>query len=232
MLGSQLTVFIIVTIWIIIIILMFVEILNMQNKLNKSIDSQFTNINNSQKNYPRNYDAIKDYDIRKLNDPLENPVKRPDRYTLGDVGMKQYFNLATQGYPDNFRLLGILVNSEEYSNNEYEKHNNISNTIEQNNDNKLDDKINQIASVNSNGFQSINPNRVIKLYGRQKYPGSNNQYEYYTAISMGNEMTKIHLPDKNEVYTGDEFYIPVLKQTMKVVLYPDDKMVYNPFIIN
>lgn len=228
MLGSQLTIFIIAVIWIIIIVLLFREVFNLKNKLKKSKyhnNSNLRQLTNQNLNQPRQYDSIKNYDMKKLYDPLEEPVKRPDRYVLGDVNMRKYFNIPTQGYPDNFRLLGLLISEDKHENN----FNNSNNDSSQ--ENNIDDKISQIAEVNSKGFNAINPNKILKLYGRQKYPGSNTEYEYYTSITTGNEMTKIHISDRRELYTGDTIYIPELQQNMKVELYPNDELRYNPFII-
>ena len=41
-------------------------------------------------------------------------------------------------------------------------------------------------------------NRIIKLFGRQKYPSSTN-YEYYATINMGNDQIKLHLPKHREL---------------------------------
>lgn len=226
MLSYQLNILILLIIFITIFILLYNEIIKIKQETSVTNDKfskkNFVKNNKYKKylkyalklNEPRKYDAIKNYDIRKMNDPLEQPTKRPDRYVIGNIGERKYLNIATQGYPDNFRLLGTL-NSIDY---------NSQNTQTENNDNS-------ISNVNSIGFNLINPNNILQLFGRQKYPGSSSEYEYYTIITSGNKEIKIHLPNKNEVYDGDDFYINELGKKMYVKLYPNDELRYNPFII-
>lgn len=67
---------------------------------------------------PPPIDIIRDYDYRKIYDPLEDPTRRPDRYTLGPFGYhgignigyrNTLFDYPTRGYPDNFRWMGLLM---------------------------------------------------------------------------------------------------------------------------
>lgn len=132
---------------------------------------------------------LKKYDYKKLYDPLEEPRSRPSKQELGPIGFRRYIGIATQGYPDNFHLLGTLTT---------EEHDIM--------------------------------NKILKLYGREKYPRSV-EWEYYTMISTGNDMIKIPLKSNNnnrEVYDDDEFYIPELNRTYKVRLYPKEDLRYNP----
>ena len=136
-----------------------------------------------------NDNIIKRYDEKKIFDILEEPSKRPSRSEIGDIGFRRYINIATQGYPDNYHLIGILMNNE--------------------------------------GFE----NRILKLYGREKYPRSI-LWEYYTIISDGNDMIKIEINNKNnkELYTGDKIYIEELKKEYEVKMYSNDELKYNPNI--
>ena len=136
-----------------------------------------------------NNNIIKRYDEKKIYDVLEEPSKRPSRSEIGDIGFRRYINISTQGYPDNYHLIGILMNNE--------------------------------------GFE----NRILKLYGREKYPRSI-QWEYYTIISDGNDMIKIEINNKNnkELYTGDKIYIEELKKEYEVKMYSTDELRYNPNI--
>ena len=54
-------------------------------------------------------DPIKTYDYNKINDPLEEPTKRVDRYLLGPIQFRRMFNYPVRGDPDNPRWLGLLI---------------------------------------------------------------------------------------------------------------------------
>ena len=54
-------------------------------------------------------DIIRDYDYRKLADPLEEPTRRVARHEIQPFYLKQMIDLPTHGYPDNFTQLGVLV---------------------------------------------------------------------------------------------------------------------------
>ena len=160
----------------------------------KKFNNNYYIIENEDKNeeYYRklyNDNIIKRYDEKKIYDVLEEPSKRPSRSEIGDIGFRRYINIATQGYPDNYHLIGILMNNE--------------------------------------GFE----NRILKLYGREKYPRSI-LWEYYTIISDGNDMIKIEINNKNnkELYTGDKIYIEELNKEYEVKMYSNDELKYNPNI--
>jgi hypothetical protein len=79
-------------------------------------------------------------------------------------------------------------------------------------------------------------NKLIKLFGRQRYPNSNT-WDYYVlsyAGGSGSDTIKISLnKDKyrRELYDGDHVHIHELGMTYKVKLNRDDFMNYNPYII-
>lgn len=54
-------------------------------------------------------DPIREYDYKKINDPLEQPVRRLPRHLIHPPIFKQIIDLPTRGYPDNFKLMGYLV---------------------------------------------------------------------------------------------------------------------------
>jgi hypothetical protein len=139
-------------------------------------------------NIPPIYDPIKEYDLRKIYDPLEYPSKRPEKYIIGDIGIRKYLNLATRGYPDNFHLIGTIYNDD----------------------------------------SSDNFNKVLKLFGRQKYPRST-EYEYYTLINVGNDNVKVNLNNKKELYDNDKVNVFELNKEYSVKLYKNDEFQYNPF---
>lgn len=132
-------------------------------------------------------DPVKIYDYQKLNDPLEEPTKRVDRYLLGPIEMRRMFNYPVRGDPDNPRWLGLLI---------YDG----------------DDQ----------------SNKILKLFGRQKYPKSDH-YQYYTMINMGLDQVKVHIRHRKELYDDDEVKIPELNRTYRVKLNKDDDMAYNPY---
>ena len=52
---------------------------------------------------------------------------------------------------------------------------------------------------------SSSDNKILRLFGRQEYPGSN-RYEYYTAINSGHDQVKVPLDIKRgvELYDDDK----------------------------
>lgn len=55
-------------------------------------------------------DPVRSYDIDKIVDPLEAPVRRPPRHQLTPFELRRMIDLPTRGYPDNYRLFGTLTN--------------------------------------------------------------------------------------------------------------------------
>ena len=81
-------------------------------------------------------------------------------------------------------------------------------------------------------------NKMVKLFGRQIYPGSN-QYEYYgiTSDPTGGSSVKIPIKIKGdkELYDKDEIDIDFLDTSIgKFILFMNDfdRPRYNPFVIN
>lgn len=137
-------------------------------------------------------DPVRQYDYRKVYDPLEDPTRRVSRYDIPPVYLKNLIDIPTRGYPDNFTQIGVLI-----------KTNNT------NNDNK-----------------------IIRLFGRQEYPGSN-RYEYYTMINNGLDQIKIPIKNRagRELYDGDSVKIRELDEFYKVKLFKYDAPKYYPDII-
>jgi hypothetical protein len=71
-------------------------------------------------------------------------------------------------------------------------------------------------------------NKLIKLFGRQKYPRSE-QYDYYTLINMGYDQVKVKIHHKKELYDDDVVQIPEINKTYRVKLNKNDDMTYNPY---
>lgn len=71
-------------------------------------------------------------------------------------------------------------------------------------------------------------NKIIKLFGRQKYPKSS-QYEYYAMINVDYDQIKLSLNNTKELYDGDNVEIPELSKKYKVKLNKNDENNYYPF---
>jgi hypothetical protein len=77
-----------------------------------------------------------------------------------------------------------------------------------------------------------NDNKIIRLFGRQEFPGSY-RYEYYTMVNSGYD--KIKIPIKNlrqkELYDDDIIFIKELDNNYKIQLHNYDAPKYYPDII-
>ena len=202
----------------IIIIIILTILLNSNDELsdkkdiiNKTIDKKINNdpsvipnkelikqlvlseIKNNSLKLDTNNEKIKNYDYKKIYDPLVNPTRRVARHEIHPLFLKRQIDLPTRGYPDNFIQLGILIK-------------------------KGDTTTNQ-------------DNKILRLFGRQEYPGSN-IYEYYGMINSGLDKIKIPIEVKSrEIYDGDNIYIKQLNENYEVQLYKYDAPKYYPDII-
>jgi|UniRef100_A0A6C0ED90 hypothetical protein len=129
-------------------------------------------------------------DEKVLYDDFYPPERRlPEyQYPFNNI-KKKIWNIPTNGYPDNYQLMGIVIRS--------------------------------------------NTETAYNLFGRQKYPRSN-QYEYYVEGQMHN--TKIKIPIKvkgdREIYNKQEIHIhgtDPSKGPFIVELYDYDLPRYNPY---
>ena len=77
-----------------------------------------------------------------------------------------------------------------------------------------------------------NENKILRLFGRQEFPGSN-KYDYYVMINSGLDQIKIPIKNKHqrELYDGDHVYIKELDEDYKVSLYKYDSVKYYPNIL-
>ena len=73
-------------------------------------------------------------------------------------------------------------------------------------------------------------NRILRLFGRQEYPGSH-KYEYYTAINSGLDQIKVPIDNnrKTELYDDDIVYIKELDSYYKVNLHKLNQPRYSPY---
>ncbi len=80
-----------------------------------------------------------------------------------------------------------------------------------------------------------NDEKILKLFGRQKYPGSS-QWEYYVTGSDtygADSKTPLNVPGNKELSNNDLFTIPWLDQSkgkFEVKIFDYDAPRYNPFV--
>jgi hypothetical protein len=69
-------------------------------------------------------------------------------------------------------------------------------------------------------------NKMMKLFGRQKYPNST-EYQYYIMINNGCQQDKYFLKKYNkELYSGDKVYVSPLGRKYKVKLLDQQDFAY------
>lgn len=137
-------------------------------------------------------DPIRQYDYRKMYDPLEDPRKRVPRDEIPPLPFKRLIDFPTRGFPDNFNQMGIMVKT--------------------------------------NGSRN-DPNNILRLFGRQEFPGST-RYEYYTMVNSGPDQIKIPIRTRGkEIYSGDNIVVTELGNTYNVRLYQYDAPRYYPDIL-
>lgn len=147
--------------------------------------------------------AIREYDYNKTYNPLENPARRVPSYELPPYYVKRLIDYPTRGYPDSYTQYGILKRITHKPTGEHDHHNN---------------------DTQGNNF-------IIRLFGRQEYPGSN-RFEYYTMINNGLDQIKIPIYTKRqELYDGDEIFLKELDGKYIVSLYKYDEPKYYPDLL-
>jgi len=95
------------------------------------------------------------------------------------------------------------------------------------------DNFTQFGILVKQGDPSENKNnKILRLFGRQQYPGSY-RYEYYTALNSGHDQIKIPVETraKKELYDGDVIHINELGEEYKVQLHKYDSPKYYPDLI-
>ena len=75
-----------------------------------------------------------------------------------------------------------------------------------------------------------NDEKIVQLFGRATFPGSN-QYEYYATTEQYGFANKIPIETKGkkEIEDGQMINIPMLKGEFKVNLYNYNTPRYNPY---
>jgi len=94
------------------------------------------------------------------------------------------------------------------------------------------DNFTQVGVLVKKGDPNENKNnKIIRLFGRQEYPGSY-KYEYYTMINSGHDQIKIPVHTRRkELYDGDTVKIKELNDKYEVQLHKFDAPKYYPDIV-
>ncbi len=167
-------------------------------------------------------DPLVNLDRRVVDDPLTEPSRRPPRHVIMPVVGNPYFNYPTRGFTDSYSLQGYLVRD----NDKYERQVNT----------KIN-KINQEGTEEETYHDAHNKhddkeNKILKIFGREKYPNST-EYEYYVIVNTGfNDNIKYFLENqRRELYDGDSVYIDILKSKYRVKTLKNRTFEYNPYLI-
>lgn len=155
-------------------------------------------------------DPVKNYDLRKLHDPLEHPARRIPRHEMHPSHLKYLIDIPTRGYSDNFTQIGILIRVDDHDHRD--RHDKTAPEEE--------------TKKCSQGKE----NKVIRLFGRQEYPGSD-KYEYYYLLNNGLDQIKVPLHvRRRELYDDDRVHVPELESHYRVNIYEYDQPKYYPHI--
>lgn len=91
-----------------------------------------------------------------------------------------------------------------------------------------------INTSEASSESSINQdNKIVKLFGRQKFPNST-QYQYFVTVNTGNDQTKINLDKdkyRRELYDDDIVTIDELGMTFKVKMNDSNWLEYSPYVL-
>jgi hypothetical protein len=152
-------------------------------------------------------DIMTEFDLKSAYDPLVEATRRPPRHITLPMINNPHFNYPTRGFTDSFSLMGYLI--------EKDKHH-----------------VKQEAHQEAHYEKKDKENRIVKLFGRQKYPNST-EYEYYVTINTGyNDNIKYSLENqRKELYDGDSVFIDILHKNYRVKLLKNRIFEYNPYAI-
>lgn len=83
--------------------------------------------------------------------------------------------------------------------------------------------------IDDKSTEKHDENKMIRLYGRQVYPNSN-EWEYYIEVNSNDDKFKFDLEkQKREIFDGDQVYVDILKRNYTVKLLKQKGLEYNPF---
>lgn len=94
----------------------------------------------------------------------------------------------------------------------------------------------RLNTPGTSDFQQIgivyNNNQRLPLFGRPKYPGRTEKYEYYIIDETRNRL-KIPFKSKNdnELYDGDTVHVDILNDDYNVNIYEYDQFRYDPDVL-
>lgn len=94
----------------------------------------------------------------------------------------------------------------------------------------------RLNTPGTSDFQQIgivyNNTERLPLFGRPKYPGRTEKYEYYIIDETRNRL-KIPFKSKNdnELYDGDVIHVDILNADYTVKIYEYDQFRYNPNVL-
>jgi hypothetical protein len=158
-------------------------------------------------------DPVRQYDYQNLYDPLKDPKKRSPRdwygisspsNILGPVDLYgfPYIQNCSKSMPNIFNVppfnFPTRGNSDTFS------------------------WVGYLVDKKSPGNDD---NKILKLFGRQKYPRGYD-YQYYTMIRNGGEEMKYDLNNKKELYNGDKVKVDILGRKYKVKLLKQQDFAY------
>lgn len=207
---------------------------NPTSPINSNTSKELITISNSNSLNTNNKQLIRNYDLRKIYDPLVDPSQRTTVDQIPSPLFNSIINIPTQGYPDSYHRVGLLIATDYNNSNLHPSHKkiippkNLTNIYDIPSEQSTKSYYKQ--KYNVEGFANFDDNNILELIGK-KY--SNNWYKYYTSISMGNKIIKIEVNNKNkrELYDNDVVFIPELNKYYNVKLDDVNMIEYNPYFL-
>jgi len=147
-----------------------------------------------------NIDPITKVDYMKLYDPLTEPDRRPEREDIPPDYVARHMYIPTRGFPENYHLVGTLV--------------------------KLDENHHQ---KDHNEKHQLLKETILKLFGRQTYPRSD-EYEYYTMLPDTDIKLTVDNRNNKELFDGDTIHLRETGSSYRVSMYKKLDPPYNPFV--
>lgn len=176
--------------------------------------------------FGRTDDVVRDYDYSKATDILEEPTRRVPRHEMHPYYLRSSIDIPTRGYPDNFTQIGVLVRDDKRGGKRGGERGGRSRRSDddQYKDDDDDDDYKKYRDHD-------NSNRIIRLFGRQEYPGSS-LYEYYISVNSGYDSIKIPLEvRRREIYDGDKVYVKELQAHYRANIFKFDGPKYYPDVL-
>lgn len=195
-------------------------------------------------------DILSEYDRQKLLDPLTDARGRTSADQIPIPELALGFNYPTQGYPDLYRRVGLLIATDGHTHHDYDRNRDYDHHKDFDKEEKKlphrtpKEEIKKTGKLRTNfrssipkfkqvreGFNSDDSdNNILELIGKKI---NSNWFKYFTSITKGNKIIKINLDQNNkrELLDGDEVYISELGRRYKVQLDELDMIQYNPYYV-